>query len=112
MSTYNIIYGDKIGKNCSTLVSARKQAVDVLSNRNWTFGRASIGILKDSKIIGHVLPTNSIFFVYQEVKRVGNPFGGYGPVVWINDTGKALTTSQATFMYNTYGSNQTNEFLW
>lgn len=112
MSTYNIIYGNNIGKNCSTLVSARKQAVDVLSNLNRTFGRASIGILKDSKIIGHVLPTNSIFFVYQEVKCIGNPFKGYGPVVWINDMGKALTSSQANFMYNTYGLPHTNEFLW
>lgn len=115
MATYNIMYGDDIGKNCTTLVSARKQAINIIANsRSWKH-IASVGITKDGKVIGHVLPTNSIFYVYQALSVPGNPFRGYEPVTWINDQGASLTTAQTNFLYQQYGLDMRGilkNFLW
>lgn len=114
MATYNIIYGKNSGKNCTTLVEARKQAIRLFT-KSYTFGYHSIGITKDGVVIGHVTRTNSIFYVYQVCLSPGNPFKGYGPVTWINDEGKSLTTAEANYLYRVYGLDMRGvlkEFLW
>lgn len=115
MAKYNIIYGEEIGKNCSTLVSAREQAISQMKLHHYSTPIASIGITKDGKVIGHVLPTNSIFFVYQALSTPGNPLSAYGPRIWINSEGKSLTTAQADFLYMKYGPGSGGifkPFLW
>ncbi len=115
MATYNIMYGKEIGKDCTSLISARKQAISQMKFQHYIAPLASIGITKDGKVIGHVLPTNSIFFVYQALNTPGNPFNGYGPVTWINDEGKSLTTTQANYLYQQYGLDtrgKLKNFMW
>lgn len=115
MAKYNIMYGENIGKDCTSLISARKQAISQMKLQHYIAPIASIGITKDGKVIGHVLPTNSIFYVYQALSVPGNPFRGYEPVTWINDEGKTLTTAQSNFLYTKYGPGSGGifkPFLW
>lgn len=110
MAEYTVIFKEgfeKLSKSFTTLNSARAYAISTMESFRYKGLFHSAGIVKEGLLYGHVLPTNGIFFIWQETVTPTMRYGmaRYKAPIWINNEGKSLTTAQRTFLSSTLAKN-------